>query len=196
MLCDAPPGTGCRLQYWCLASTRQSGKAGRRGGARSTGRYPIQIKAQGSLLRRAADKAQLPGGSWIPGQAQADAAPACQTQAASNHGLSFLSVSPEQPPFCSRQPRTGGAVSSEGTKACRGFVQYTLPSVSSTHEHQPPAETGSTQPFSATASLRPGACSRGGGGRRETAALRVFPAPFLNCVSRRPEPRATDIKLD
>lgn len=55
-----------------------------------------------------------------------------------------------------------------------------------------PAAMGSMQPFSAMASLGLGACSRGGGRRREIAALRVL--LFLNRVSQTPEPRATGVK--
>lgn len=133
VLRDAPAGTGCRLQCWCRASSRQSGKAGRRGGARSMGRRPNHTKAQGSLGKRAADKAQLPGRVVDPWAGTGRCSPSLPKANSRQPQLVFPPCPLNNCPSV-WVPRSGGAGSSEGTKARRGFVRYTLPSISSTHQ--------------------------------------------------------------
>lgn len=113
-----------------------AGGAGRLAGAgraRSMGRRPNHTKAQGSLGRRAADKAQLPGRVVDPWAGTGRCSPSLPKANSSQPQLVFPPCPLNNCPSV-RVPHSRGAVSSEGTKARRGFVPYTLPSISSMHQ--------------------------------------------------------------
>lgn len=188
---DAVRCTGCRLRYGCLASTRQSGKAGRHGRTRSTGRHPIQIKAQGTLLRRAADtQHSYPGGLWIPGQGQADAAPAHQMQTASDHSSSSLPVSPNNCPSVCGSPAQGGRLFHPREQRPAEGLWVRAP-LCLLHAQAPASSRdGINAAFQCHRQQRRVEAGKG----RLQLCVSHF-SPFLNRVSWRHEPRATDVKL-
>lgn len=114
----------------------RAGRADRHGRVRNVGRYPIQRKAQGSLLRTAADiRRSYLGELWIPGARRDRRSPSIKPQ------LNLPSLCPPNNcPSVGGSPALGGAVSSQGTKACRGFTPHALPSVSSAHKHPSSAD--------------------------------------------------------
>lgn len=91
------------------------------------GRCPSHRKAQGSLFEEEWLKRHGHlDGLWVPGQEQRDAAQ-----------LGKCKQHPSRAPLSSLCPSVGSSpvlrvVSSQGTKACRGFIQHSLPSTHST----------------------------------------------------------------